>query len=355
VTRPDEAGTVPAAGQHALDTARLADYLKARIDGFRGTLTADKFEGGQSNPTFMLRLDGEPRYVLRRKPLGNLLPSAHAVDREYRILTALRDTDVPVPRTHLLCEDDSVIGSMFYVMDYKKGRNLWDPTLPGMAPAERAAIYDEMNRVIAALHRVDYVAVGLADYGKPGNYFARQIGRWSKQYRASETERIEAMENLIAWLPDNIPAGDETSLVHGDYRLDNMIFHPTEARVIGVLDWELSTLGHPLADFGYHVMAWRLTPDQYRGLGGVDLAPLGIPDEQAYLRLYCQRTGRDGVDPRQWEFSIIYNIFRIASIRQGIMKRALDGTASSRQALEMGALARSNAEAAWRAVEKQFL
>jgi aminoglycoside phosphotransferase (APT) family kinase protein len=311
----------------------------------------EQLQGGQSNPTFLLKADGV-RYVMRRKPSGKLLPSAHAVDREYRIITALANTDVPVPRTFCLCEDDAVIGSAFYIMDYVEGRVLWDPTLPGMGRADRAAIFWEMNRVIAAVHAVDYQAVGLENYGRPGGYFERQIGRWTKQYRASETEQIEAMDRLIEWLPGNIPAGEEASIVHGDFRLDNLIFHPTEPRVLAVLDWELSTLGHPLADFAYHAMVWRLRPDEFRGLLGYDLEALGIPSEEAYVREYCRRTGCQAIDPDRWNFYLAYNMFRIAAILQGIMGRVVDGTAASESAIEAGKRARPTAEAGWRQVEK---
>ena len=342
-------GTMPVAEKNRFDVARLEDYLRQHVEGFKGPLEVEQFKGGQSNPTFRLTAGGK-RYVLRRKPPGKLLPSAHAVDREYKVITALRDTDVPVARTYCLCEDDSVIGTAFYVMDCVDGRVLWDQTLPGMTNAQRAAIYDEMNRVLAALHMVDYEKVGLGDFGKPGNYLVRQISRWTKQYRASETEKIEAMENLIAWLPENIPSGDETSLVHGDYRLDNMIFHPTEPRVLAVLDWELSTLGHPIADFAYHCMSWRLDGAAYRGLAGADLASLGIPNETQYVAAYCKRTGRDHID--HWDFYVAYNMFRLAGILQGIMGRYVDGTAANAHALESGRRARPMAEAGWRQVEK---
>jgi aminoglycoside phosphotransferase (APT) family kinase protein len=334
------------------DIDRLATYLRGQIEGFAGALTVEKLPGGQSNPTFALSLNGKRRYVLRKKPDGPILPSAHAVEREYRVMKALAGSDVPVPRMFCLCEDPEVIGTSFFVMEFAQGRSLWNPALPDMAPAERRAIYDEMNRVIAALHKIDIAAVGLADYGKPGNYFARQIGRWSKQYRGAETHRIEAMENLIAWLPEHIPPGDETSLVHGDFRLDNMIFHATEPRVIAVLDWELSTLGHPLADFSYHMLAWRLRPDEYRGMGGLDLADLGIPDEKNYVAAYCQRTGRQAIEPLHWEFYLAYNMFRLASIRQGILRRALDGNASDPNAEAVGRRAGDLADRAWQIVER---
>jgi aminoglycoside phosphotransferase (APT) family kinase protein len=258
---------------------------------------------------------------------------------------ALAATDVPVARMFGLCEDESVIGRAFYIMDCVDGRVLWEQSLPGMPNAERAAIYDEMNRVIAALHKVDVGAVGLSDFGKPGNYFARQIGRWSKQYQLSQTETVPEMDRLIEWLPQHIPAGDETTIVHGDYRMDNMIFHPTEPRVLAVLDWELCTLGHPLADFSYHCMSWHIPPEQFRGIGGLDLTALGIPDEATYIRTYCQRTGRSGIE--HWDFYLAYNAFRLAAILQGIVGRALDGTASSPQALEQGKRVRPLAELAW--------
>ena len=343
-------GTRPVSSRHAFDTGRLADWLRANVEGYSGELAVEQFKGGQSNPTFLLSA-GNRKYVMRRKPPGKLLPSAHAVDREYRVISALAKTDVPVARSYALCQDDAVIGTAFYVMDYVDGRILWDPALPGMQPAERTAIFDEMNRVIAALHNVDYASVGLADYGKPGSYFARQIDRWSKQYRASETEKIEAMDNLMAWLPANIPAGDETSIVHGDYRLDNVIFHASEPRILAVIDWELSTLGHPLSDFAYHCMTWRLSPGQFRGLQGHDLAALGIPGEADYVALYCRRTGRESIPAAEWEYYLAFNMFRLTAILQGIMARAMQGNAASQEAIDTGKRARPLAEEAWRQVE----
>jgi aminoglycoside phosphotransferase (APT) family kinase protein len=342
-------GTMPVQERHRFDTERLNAYMRAHVACFAGPLEVAQFKGGQSNPTFMLSTPGA-RYVLRRKPPGKLLPSAHAVDREYRVITALYQAGIPVARSFALCEDEAIIGTAFYIMEYVDGRVLWDQALPGMAAAERSAIYAEMNRVIAALHQVDYRAVGLSDYGRPGNYLERQIGRWSKQYRASETERIEAMERLIEWLPQHIPNQDETSIVHGDYRLDNVIFHKSEPRILAVLDWELSTLGHPLADFSYHCMYWRLTPAQFRGLGGLDLHALGIPTEEEYVGMYCRRTGRARID--NWDYYAAYNMFRLAAICQGIMGRVVDGTAVSEKALESGKRARPLAEAGWREVEK---
>jgi aminoglycoside phosphotransferase (APT) family kinase protein len=344
-------GTMPVQERHRFDVERLAQYLSANIEGFAGPLQVGQFEGGQSNPTFLLVTPGR-RYVLRRKPPGKLLPSAHAVDREYRVITALRQANIPVARSWALCMDDSVIGTAFYVMEYVDGRVLWDQSLPGMSRAERAAIYDEMNRVIAALHKVDYHAIGLDDYGKPGNYLERQISRWTKQYRASETEKIEAMEKLIEWLPQHIPPQDETSVVHGDYRLDNVIFHRTEPRILAVLDWELSTLGHPLADFAYHCMYFRLTPGEFRGVGGLDLPALGIPSEEEYVTTYCRRTGRTRIE--HWDYYMAYNMFRLAGIVQGIMGRVVQGTAASQRAIESGKRARPMAEAGWREVEKML-
>jgi aminoglycoside phosphotransferase (APT) family kinase protein len=344
-------GTVPVQERHRFDAAALERYLRDRIEGFSGPIAVEQFRGGQSNPTYLVAAAGK-RYVLRAKPgpAARLLPSAHAVEREFRVITALRNAGVPVPGTHCLCEDEGVIGRAFYVMEYVEGRVLWDQSLPGMTPPGRAAIYDEMNRVIAALHRVDFHAAGLADFGKPGNYLARQIARWSKQYRASETERIDAMDRLIAWLPEHVPPGDETAVVHGDYRMDNLIFHPSEPKILAILDWELSTLGHPLADFSYHCMAWHIPPGKFRGIAGLDLPALGIPGEAQYIAAYCARTGRAGID--HWNFYLAYNLFRISAILQGVMKRALDGTASSREALDAGARARPLAELGWQYAEK---
>ena len=344
-------GTRPVAPQHAFDVRRLEDWWQGAIGPLPGPLEVSQFKGGQSNPTYLLRA-GREGYVLRRKPPGKLLPSAHAVDREHRVISALAKTDVPVPPALALCEDESVIGTTFFVMGFVEGRVLWDPALPGLGNAERTAIHDEINRVIAALHSVDYVAVGLGDYGKTGEYIARQVARWTKQYRASETGKIEAMDNLIDWLPQNIPPGDETSVVHGDYRIDNVIFHPTEPRILAVLDWELSTLGHPLADFANHCMAWRIPKGVFRGFAGLDLSSLGIPTEAEYVAAYCRRTGRDGIARRDWEFYLAYNMFRIAAITQGIMGRALQGNAASAEALEMGKATAPLAQLAWHQVQQ---
>jgi len=340
-------GVQPVAERQRFDVARLEAYLAAHVAGFAGPLTVEQFKGGQSNPTFKLTTPSGA-YAMRTKPgpAAKLLQSAHAIEREYRVMDALKDSGVPVARMHALCEDESVIGRAFYVMDFVDGRVLWDQSLPGTTPAERGAIYAEMNRVIAALHKVDYRAIGLDDFGKPGNYFARQIGRWSKQYKASETERIDAMDRLIDWLPEHIPRDDgATSIVHGDYRLDNLIFHPTEPRILAILDWELSTIGHPLADFSYHLMSWHIAPSGFRGIAGLDLAALGIPSQSEYVAMYCAATGRHGI--ADVDFYLAYNMFRIAGILQGIMKRVVDGTAASAQAAAAGARARTMAELGW--------
>jgi aminoglycoside phosphotransferase (APT) family kinase protein len=311
-----------------LDTDRLGPYLSAHVPGFGRLIGAEKFAGGQSNPTFLIT-STQGRFVLRRKPPGTLLKSAHAVDREYRVMAALAQTDVPVPRVLHLCEDDSVIGSMFYVMDCVEGRIFWDGRLPDLSSEERTAIYDSMNGALVALHRVDPAAVGLADYGKPGSYFERQIARWTGQYRASETHPIPAMDALIAWLEGNTPEDDgRVSLVHGDYRLDNMIFEPSGTRILAVLDWELSTLGHPLADLAYQCMQWRLPFEgAFRGLGGIDRKAYGIPTEAEYVELYCRRAGTEVVG--NWPFYLAFSFFRLAAILQGVYKRSLDGNASN--------------------------
>ena len=344
-------GTTPVQDRQRFDVGALDAYLRERVAGFRGPLEVEQFKGGQSNPTFLLKTP-DARYVMRAKPApaAKLLPSAHAVDREYSVISALGGAGVPVPRTFALCEDEGVIGRAFYVMDYVEGRVLWDQALPGMSRDARRAIYDEMNRVIAQLHGVDYQAIGLETFGKPGNYFARQLDRWTKQYRASETEQIEAMDRLMAWLPGAIPPGDETTIVHGDYRLDNLVFHPTEPRILAILDWELSTLGHPLADFSYHCMSWHIPPAQFRGIAGLDLPGLGIPTEEEYVATYCRRTGRDRIG--NWDFYLAYNMFRLAAILQGIMKRALDGTAASREAADAGKRARPLAEMGWQYAQR---
>ena len=348
-------GTRAVSGQHTFDEAALATWLQSRLPGFEGPLTVEMFKGGQSNPTYKL-ITPQRAYVMRAKPgpVAKLLPSAHAIEREFRVMSALHGTGVPVAQMHVLCEDESVIGRAFYIMECVNGRVLWDQSLPGMTNDQRGAIYNEMNRVIAALHTVKPLAIGLDGYGKPGNYFERQIGRWSKQYVASITQPIPEMDRLMAWLPNNIPAmaRDESmlSVVHGDFRLDNLMFHSEEPRVLAVLDWELSTLGHPLADFSYHCMSWHIPPGLFRGIGGLDVKALGIPTEDEYIALYCERTGI--AQPAQlkadWNFYLAYNMFRLAAILQGIAKRVEAGTASSDQAVKSAAGARPMAEMAWR-------
>ena len=329
---------------HPFDVAALARYLREIGCSDAHDLSVMQFQGGQSNPTYQVTA-GERKLVLRRKPPGTLLPSAHAVDREYRVMKALAATDVPVAKMIALCEDSHVIGTPFYVMEHVEGRVLWDPALPGMTPAARAAHYDELNRVIAALHGVDYGAVGLGDFGRVGGYVPRQIARWSKQYEAGSAARIPSMDRLIEWLPRHLPAGDETAIVHGDFRIDNVIFDPTEPRVLAVLDWELSTLGHPLSDFAYQVMAWRLKAGEFRGLADCDFAALGIPTEAEYVAAYCRRTGRDRI--ADWDFYLIFNMFRITAILHGVLSRALQGNAASGNAMETGGRAQRIADVAW--------
>ncbi|EJE50719.1 putative aminoglycoside phosphotransferase [Acidovorax sp. CF316] len=347
-------GTRAVSEQHAFDVAALTAWLTTHMQGFEGPMTVEMFKGGQSNPTYKL-VTPKASYVMRAKPgpVAKLLPSAHAVEREFAVMSGLAGTDVPVPRMHVLCEDESVIGRAFYIMECMQGRVLWDQSLPGMTPAERGDIYNDMNRVIAALHTVKFAERGLASYGKPGNYFERQIGRWSKQYVASITQPIPEMDQLMEWLPAHMPASardeSQVSIVHGDYRLDNLMFHPTEPRVIAVLDWELSTLGHPLADFSYHCMSWHIPAGMGRGIAGQDIAALGIPDEDSYIRLYCERTGITTPEALRadWNFYMAYNMFRIAAILQGIAKRVEAGTASSAQAKASGDTARPMAQLAW--------
>ena len=347
-------GTRAVTGSQAFDTEALSAYLSDHLDGFSGPLNVEIFKGGQSNPTYKLRTPNAT-YVMRAKPgpVAKLLPSAHAVEREFKVMRGLQGTAVPVPKMHCLCEDESVIGRAFYVMEFVEGRVLWDQALPGMTNSQRSEIYDEMNRVISALHKVKFAEQGLADYGKPGNYVERQIGRWSKQYAASITQPIAEMDKLMQWLPAHIPASarDESlvSIVHGDFRLDNLLFHPTEPRVLAVLDWELSTLGHPLADFSYHCMAWHIQPGTFRGIGGLDVASLGIPTEAEYIQRYCERTGLTTPDALKadWNFYMAYNLFRIAAILQGIAKRVETGTASSAQAVSSAAGAPLLAKMAW--------
>ena len=343
------ADTVPVRETHRFDVASLERYMARHVEGFKGPITVSQFQGGQSNPTYRLSSPGG-EYVLRRKPPGKLLPSAHAVDREYRIITALARTPVPVPRTYSLCEDDAVIGTAFFIMQWVHGRVVADPLLPGMSPGDRGRAYDSMNEVLAHLHTVDLVAVGLADFGRPGSYFARQIHRWITQYRASETERIEAMERLIAWLPEHVPADEPPTIVHGDFRPGNLILHPTEPRVVAVLDWELSTLGGPLADLAYNCMPYRLAPSTLGGVLGAPLAEMGLPSEEQYLAAYCRRTGRSSIP--DWEFYLAFAMFRLAAIAQGIMGRVIAGTANDPNARSRGERARPLAEAGWETIER---
>lgn len=337
---------------HSLDAEALATYLEAQIEGFHGPLTAEKFSDGQSNPTFLIAAKSG-RYVLRRKPPGVLLPSAHAVDREYRVLCALADTDVPVARAYHLCEDDNVIGSMFYVMSFEQGRIFWDPALADFSNIERGNVFDEMITVLAAMHSVDINAVGLSDYGKPGNYFERQMNRWSKQYRASETTPIDAMETLMDWLNANIPADEQkTCLIHGDYRLDNVMLHEQQSKIIAVLDWELSTLGNPLADIAYFCMGLRLPKTAHsHGLAGVDRAALGIPSESDIVKRYCELRGIDQID--NWHFYLAFSFFRLAAIAQGVAKRALDGNASNENAKQIGAMVVGLAQMALQVIQDE--
>ncbi|MGH2372188.1 MAG: phosphotransferase family protein [bacterium] len=318
--------------------------MAAHVEGFAGPLAVRQFEGGQSNPTYHVAAGGR-EYVLRRKPPGKLLPSAHLVEREYRMMAALQQTDVPVPRTYALCEDPAVIGTAFYIMDFIPGRIMRDPALPNLAPDERGALYRDMIDVLARLHHVDWHARGLADFGRPGNYFSRQIHRWTEQYRASETETIPSIERLIAWLPEHIPEDDRTTIVHGDYRLANLIVHPSDPRVVAVLDWELSTLGHPLADLAYNCMPYRLPAASFEGLADADVKLLGIPSEEEYVAAYCRRVGRTGIP--DWGFYLAFAMFRLAAILQGIMGRVLAGTAAAADARTRGAMARPLADAAW--------
>ena len=326
--------------------------MLSHVEGFEGPLTVRQFKGGQSNPTYQLE-SPSGKYVLRRKPPGKLLKSAHAVDREFRVISALYGAGFPVPRPYVICEDDEVVGTMFYIMECVEGRIFWELDLPQLEPAERTAIYDNVNDTIARLHNFDYELIGLSDYGKPGNYFERQISRWSKQYYASEIDKSLCMDKLIEWLPGNIPQDDSASVVHGDYRLDNMVLHPTEPRVIAILDWELSTIGHPLGDFTYHLMSWQMPGIGLgsTGLLGKDLAALGIPSEEEYVRTYCERTGREqGIPDRN--FYSAYNFFRIAAILQGIAGRVRDGTASSEYAKQASHAVNPLAELGWSYAQK---
>ena len=343
------AGTIAVGDKDRLDLDRLTAWMVANVEGFAGPLAYEKFAGGQSNPTYKLS-SPSGTYVLRRKPFGKLLPSAHAVDREYRLIAGLHPTGFPVARPYGLCEDDGVIGSMFYVMGFADGRNFWDGTLPGYAPAQRTAIYNGICDTLAALHNTNYQAAGLGEFGRPGNYFARQVERWTKQYRMSETEHMPEVEHLIEFLPRTVPEQTRTSIVHGDYRIDNMIVHPTEPRVIAVLDWELSTLGDPLADFSYFLMSWVTQPEGRSGVMGKAGPETGIPTMEDMIQRYCAATGRDGVPDLNWYFS--YCLFRLTGIVQGIKKRIVDGTASSALAERSAAGVYRLAAASWDFAQK---
>jgi aminoglycoside phosphotransferase (APT) family kinase protein len=340
--------TIEVREAHRFDVDALARWLDAHVERCSGPLDVRQFAGGQSNPTFLLASNGR-HFVLRKKPPGKLLPSAHQVDREYRVMHALAGTGVPVPLMLGACEDDRVIGTAFYVMEFVEGRIFRDLQLPSLSRTERAAVYDSMNEALAKLHNVDYRSVGLADFGKPGNYFERQIGRWTKQYRAAETERIASMEELITWLPRNIPADDSTTIAHGDFRLENSIYDPIEPRMIAILDWELSTIGHPLADLAYNCMPYHLVHPSIGGLVGLDFAASGIPSEQEYVARYCERTGRKRIE--DWSFYIAFSIFRLASISQGVYKRGLDGNASSARATTFKDTCRLLSDMAWAKLE----
>ncbi len=342
-------GTREVADRDRFDEAALARWMGAHVEGFEGPLAVRQFKGGQSNPTYEL-VTPSRAYVLRRKPFGKLLPSAHAVDREYRLITALHPTGFPVARPHALCEDEAVIGAVFYVMERVDGRILWNLALPESTPAQRAAIYEAQIATLAQLHGFDPAAVGLADYGRPGNYFARQVDRWSKQIRASGGELIPTLERLMDWLPRTIPPDDRTTIVHGDFRLDNMVLHPSEPRILAVLDWELSTLGNPLADFSYYLMQWVMPATEGRGIAGLDLEALGLPSMETVVARYCALTGRDGLPDLDWCFA--YNLFRLAGIVSGIGGRVRDGTATSPQAAAMAARAPMLAQAAWSFAER---
>lgn len=329
---PKNAGPVREA--HRFDEARLDAWMAQHVEGYSGGLQVLQFKGGQSNPTFWLA-DRERQYALRKKPPGQLLQSAHAVDREYRVMHALRDTDVPTAKMYALCEDETVIGTYFFVMEYVDGRIFWNVQLPKLEPPERRAVYDELVRVLAAIHRVDIERVGLADYGRPDAYVARQVSRWTKQYLASQTTDVKPMNVLIDWLPANIPDDEATTLVHGDYRLDNLIFHRTESRALAVIDWELSTLGHPLSDLAYTCMLYDVTLPKIGGLAGVDFDASGIPSEEELVESYCKLVGRDGVPDLAYYKA--FSLFRLAAIAQGVYKRSIDGNASSPEASMFGA------------------
>jgi aminoglycoside phosphotransferase (APT) family kinase protein len=339
--------------QHAFDSVPLSIWMHEHIAGFEGPIDVKQFAGGQSNPTFLITTPAT-QYVLRRKPPGKLLPSAHAVEREYRVIAALASSAVPVARAYGLCEDSAVIGSAFYVMQFVKGRIFWDASLPEVTPAGRRAVYMEMIRVLAELHSVNYQAVGLSDFGKPDRYIERQVALWTRQYRDAKTDTIDAMEHLIAWLPKHLPPGEQTSIVHGDFRLDNVIFDAVDARILAVLDWELSTLGNPLVDLAYHCMRWHLPASSFQGLDGVDAAALGIPSEQECVAQYCRLRGLPPIPAQAWIYYLVFCMFRLASILQGVLARALQGNASSGNALEAGKRTRPLAERAWQLAQQSL-
>ena len=344
------ANLTPVRANHVFDEAALAAFMKDKVEGYKGPLTVLQFEGGQSNPTYLLRTPGR-EYVLRKKPPGQLLPSAHQVDREHRVMSALWDTGVPVPPMLLMCHDASVIGTPFFVMGCVAGRVFRQPHLPGVSPQDRAAMYEDMVAVLARLHGVDVVAAGLADYGKPGNYYARQIARWSQQYLAAKTHEIAAMDRLMEWLPAHIPPGDDTAIVHGDYRVENLIFHPTEPRIVAIVDWELSTLGHPLADLAYNCLTYHLAPEALGRPEEGEIDRRGLPSEADYVAAYCRRTDRSGVP--DWHFYLAFSMFRLASILQGVYARGLHGNAASTYALQRGAAARQIAEQGWATAQRE--
>lgn len=339
----------PVREAHRLDEAALSKYLKAHLQGFSEPFRILQFEGGQSNPTFLLDCR-DHKFVLRKKPPGRLLPSAHQVDREYRVMKALEHTNVPVPKMYLLCDDERVLGTIFFVMEYVEGRLFGNVTLPGMSAKERHAIYFEMIRVLAALHAVDYTALGLSDFGKSGNYFSRQIGRWSKQYVAAKTEHISSMESLMKYLPQNVPKDDTSCIAHGDFRMENMLFHPSEPKILALLDWELSTLGHPLGDLAYTCGPYHFQMAHNPSLSSNVGPETGIPTESEFIGEYCRRTGRESIP--NWPFYMAFAFFRLAGILQGVYKRGLMGTASSTRAIERGSLTRSVCDLAWSFIKK---
>jgi aminoglycoside phosphotransferase (APT) family kinase protein len=341
---------MPVRAEDHFDAAALSRYMEKHVEGYRGPFEAGQCMGGMSNPTFVLTDAGGKRYVLRKKPAGDLLPSAHAVDREFRVIRALGRTDVPVAKAYALCEDESILGQAFYIMEFVLGRVVLDPSLPDQSPGERAAIYDAMNDTLAKLHRVDYESVGLGDYGRVGGYIGRQVSRWTKQYRSTETSRIQAMEDLIEWLPKNLPDDSETTIAHGDFRLQNMILHPTEPRVLAVVDWELGTLGNPLSDLAYNCLPYHM-PDPNRGdIIGLDYKTYGIPSESDYVAAYCRRTGRPEIE--NWPFYLVLSLFRLAAIVQGVYYRGIQGNSPSPEAVSKGDLPKVWSEMAWGMVKK---